>query len=371
MKINLRTQAVIDAFKKRTSAIDPELRNRLVRTEDYNYASYVIGIEQLVREIIKSNKIFFIGKNELGRHTVASKNPDFLEKIYSCITSDLAKSIAFVFPMHNFNPYVDLFIKNANDKLGYDLGLYLSRNFRDVGLHSYNNEYDRYDDLVMTVDMLNEFIDRIRRKGECPKFKKLIANYQSNIIKNNRGLVDYINYLFNQHSSLLVLRVDFGYTIYHCKDKDEIDKMYEQAQKDRKNFINDKPNSIFEHRVGYAWKLEYCRLKGFYYQMFFFFDGTKMQLDINRVMMIGEYIGEYWKTTITEGKGLYFNYNDLASRSRRYPGYPGIGMINRDDHNRRNELEKAVGDLMKPDYYAKIDAPGKEKTFSRGEILKP
>jgi len=38
-------------------------------------------------------------------------------------------------------------------------------------------------------------------------------------------------------------------------------------------------------------------------------------------------------------------------------------MINRDDHNRRNELEKAVGDLMKPDYYAKIDAPGKEKNL--------
>lgn len=57
---NLRTQAVSDAFKKRTYAINPELRNRLLKTVDYVSASYVIDIEQLVREIINSNKIFFL-----------------------------------------------------------------------------------------------------------------------------------------------------------------------------------------------------------------------------------------------------------------------------------------------------------------------
>lgn len=182
-------------------------------------------------------------------------------------------------------------------------------------------------------------------------------------------MVDYVNDLFDNYSSLLVLRVDFGYKIDTNINinMNVIKEMYWQARNDRKNFIDDKTNSIFEHRVGYALKLEFCHMKGFYYQMFFFFDGPKVQLDSNGVMMIGENIGEHWKTTITQGKGLYFNYNDPESKDRQYPW---IGMINRDDHVLRDELEKAVGDLINPDYYAKIDTPGKEKAFSRGEILK-
>jgi len=114
--------------------------------------------------------------------------------------------------------------------------------------------------------------------------------------------VDYINYLFNQHSSLLVLRVDFGYTIYHCKDKDEIDKMYEQAQKDRK--ISLMTSQIAYSSTGLVMPgSSNIVVERLLLPDVFFFDGTKMQLDINRVMMIGEYIGEYWKTTITEGKG--------------------------------------------------------------------
>lgn len=108
----------------------------------------------------------------MGIHTVVCKNPALLEDINRCITSDLAEKIVFSFPIHNFNPYVDLFIKNANDKLWYVLGTYLNRNFSDAGFPYHNNAYDKYNELVMTVDMLNEFVDRIRREAETPKFKK-------------------------------------------------------------------------------------------------------------------------------------------------------------------------------------------------------
>jgi Inovirus Gp2 len=354
---DLRTAAVIDAFKKRTNAIHPELRNRVIKTVDYDSASYLIESEQLVCVIIESNnKLFKIGQDESGRQYIDCKNPDLLKVINRCITSGYGGSIVDSFPIHKFHPYVNLFIK-VNNELGSVLGTGLTH----------------YDKVAITVDILNDFIDRIRREEESPKFKKSVANYQSNVIKNYKGLMNYTNYLFDNYSRLLVFRIDFGYIKDQLSlDKNKIEKMYRQARKDRKDFIkrepieNDNAISIFEHRVGYVWKLEYSNIKGFYYRMFFFFDGSKVQLDGNSVIKIPEDIGEYWKTIITQGKGLYLIRNSLGNMSIRN----GFGIINCDGHNRRDMLEKLIGNLIKPDYYAKIDTPGKEKAFGKGEILK-
>lgn len=369
MKNDLRTQAVRDAFKERTYRNDKELRNKLFKGEDYKSASYIIEIEQLVREFIKSNKMFFfIDENELGRNTISCENPDCLKLINTCITGGLTTDIALSFPFHKLNPYVELFI-NVKDKLGNELGR---------GLDNYNEyrsniklskELDTLKNLIITVYKLNEFVDEIRKEAEIPKKKKYMANYKANIIEINKGLVSYINYLFEKYSILLVFRVDFGYRNERPRNMkiDEITEKYKQAQNNRKDFINDKPIDIFKHRVGYVWKLEHCFIKGFYYQIYFFFDRSKIELDSSSVIKIPEEIGEYWNTTITQGKGLY-----VIRDNHKFNGIGlGFEIINRDSHSRRDGLEKALGDLIKPDYYAKIATPGKEKAFGKGEILKP
>ena len=282
--------------------------------------------------------------------------------------------ISLSFPIHSFNPYVFIFLKNMNTKLGGDLEMYLGHIFFD-------NEFDS---LVMLVAMLNKFIDAIKNEAESKEFKKNIANYQSNIIKNYRKFIEYINYLFDIHSSMLVLRVDFCYINDSLNNNtDKIKKMYLQARNNRNKLINEKPIGIFEHRVGYACKLEYSSTKASTTRCFISLMGKKYSPNINRVMDIGE----YWKTTITDGKGLYYDYNNPDINNRRNSV---IGIINRDDPHLRNELENAVGDLIKPDYYAKIDTSKidsteinfikvdstkkkkmKQKNFLKGEILKP
>lgn len=185
-------------------------------------------------------------------------------------------------------------------------------------------------------------------------------------IKNHHSLMAYIDNLFRRHSRLLVLRVDLGYR----KDIDnsllselEIYEKYWQAKVDREHlFGNMRTNKLFDHMVGYVWKLEYGIDKGFHYHMMFFFDGSKVRQDIN----IARMIGEYWVTVITHYRGLYYNCN--ARKEEDYASYCGIGMINYYDAELIENLKMAASYLIKPDDFTKMKVPNIERTFGKKQI---
>ena len=118
-------------------------------------------------------------------------------------------------------------------------------------------------------------------------------------------------------------------------------------------------NNIFEHIVGFIWKLEFCLQKGFHYQMIFYFDGLKEKADMSKA----EIIGDYWSKTITNGRGLYFVEGDNKVTDKVFE----IGMIRRDDIASREELRKAEDFLIKTDYYAKMII-NNDRTLGKGVI---
>ncbi len=80
-------------------------------------------------------------------------------------------------------------------------------------------------------------------------------------------------------------------------------------------------------------------------------------------------IGEYWKNTVTQGQGDYWNVNARADDYRR-KGLLGIGTINYNDRVLRSKLKYIVSYLCKTDQYFKPKFCPKVRLFRRGKYPK-
>jgi hypothetical protein len=196
------------AFRFRSISYQGDSR---ITNDDFNSAGNISQIEETVLKIINTSEVlFYIHKNANSTQTTCKcKIPSIFNEIKryipcsirSCIhdgslKSALAVSIAESFPFHRFNPYVDLFIKNVNDKLveRLDLDTHLS-----CAPEHLVQEY---------VDKLNEFIENIRNEAKSKEFRKRLDNHKRQVRQNHRNLMDYIDKLFEKYARILVVRVD-------------------------------------------------------------------------------------------------------------------------------------------------------------------
>lgn len=339
-------------------------------TEENNESYILIEINDAVENIIKDKDELFslkeTKKNEIAEivhKTPLSQNFEIL--LNRCLDNyDILKQ---KYPIHIFSPFVDLFIKQIeDDRFNKKL-----RSFTDLKSGSIEH-------LKIKVNTLNEFVDSIRQEVQSENFKKSLNLHQRPFDKNYKSLVDYVDKLFEQHSKLLVIKMDFGYFNSYdslengsnpkelleqnrIKSEQELYEKCSQAQKDMKHFFrNAKSNSIFKHMLGYTWKLDYGgSYKGFYYHIIFFFDGSKVDDDVT----IARMMGEYWVNTITNKEGIYWIYNKNKDEN-------SIGMINRNNKKSLEILKNIVCHyLIKVDIYAKINSKKIGRTFGKGEIM--
>jgi hypothetical protein len=331
--------------------------NTLTSSKDRVLYKHLKDINGLVKEVIQfKEELFFI--NENGRKFIDCKISNFLRitKFYLDNYWDL--ETYFESSGHRLNPYVQLY----RDSKPRDL----------LAVYTYLNDYKScgYDDdkLLMCLDKFNGFVENIRIGSDNPEFHASVNNYQRPFNKNYKSLIDYINYLFDEYKRLLVLRTDFHYR----KDVDtkyltenERNERYWQAKKDLEHFLNNRrSNTIFDHMVGYAWKLEFAPITGFHYHLFFFFNEKMVRQDVK----LAQRIGEYWQNNITQGRGRYFNCN----RKKNEYKFLGIGKIRRKDVEKRKGLEKAAEYLTKTDdHNARLIALEKNgRIFDRGKMPK-
>lgn len=211
-----------------------------------------------------------------------------------------------------------------------------------------------------------EFISQFRNESWCDQLRANINTYRTAWMKNYNSTNHYIDELFEQNARLLVIRIDFGYgktTNPYSMTEDGIYNEYLQARLDIDHFFNNtRSNSLFDHMVGYVWKLEYGLDKGFHYHMLFFFDGSKVMRDVRIAMLLGE----YWDIVVTRGRGMYYNCNSIKENYK----ICGIGEINYFDSEQIEALKYTAEYLTKPDYYGKIFTK-KGRTFGRGEMPQP
>lgn len=194
---------------------------------------------------------------------------------------------------------------------------------------------------------------------KSPSHKRKLRYFQRAASKNLKGALAYVDHLFEHHSRLLVIRVDLSYQKAIVKNSvvsADLTRLH------RKRFFKRvQSHSLFEHCLGYIWKLEYGQHKGFHYHTCFFFDASKVRADVT----LARCIGEFWKREITDGKGLYFNCNAIAHNYAQ----SGIGDIHYTDHTKRSALQKAITYQAKVDTAVRLTLPKGARTFGRSEYV--
>lgn len=200
---------------------------------------------------------------------------------------------------------------------------------------------------------------RFREDAQSIAYKRQLRNFQRAASKNLAGALSYVDNLFEHHARLLVVRVDQSWRKNLVKNKTistSIARLHRQLL-----FKRVQSHPLFQHCLGYIWKLEYGQYKGFHYHTCFFFDGSKVRGDIT----LARSIGELWEKEVTDGQGLYFNCNAIASTYAR----SGIGYIDYTDHAKRAVLKEAIGYIAKVDTAVRLSLPQGVRTFGRGEFI--
>lgn len=209
------------------------------------------------------------------------------------------------------------------------------------------------------ADVINSWLNQFRTEVKSASHKRKLRYFQRAASKNLAGALAYVDHLFEHHSRLLVIRVDLSYQKVNVKNNVVSADMTRLHRKCL--FKRVQSHSLFEHCLGYIWKLEYGQYKGFHYHTCFFFDACKVRADVT----LARRIGEFWKREITDGKGLYFNCNAIASRYAQ----SGIGDIHYTDHTKRSALQKAITYLAKVDTAVRLTLPKGGRTFGRSEYV--
>ncbi|MGN5983629.1 YagK/YfjJ domain-containing protein [Serratia liquefaciens] len=206
---------------------------------------------------------------------------------------------------------------------------------------------------------INCWLKVFREEAKSVKHKRRLRNFQRAASKNLKGTLYYIDLLFERHSRLLVVRVDLSYQKAMIKNKTISTDLTRKHRKRLFKQVHTYP--LFKHCLGYIWKLEYGRYKGYHYHTCFFFDGSKVRGDI----LLARRIGEHWTKEVTGGQGLYFNCNAIASAYAQ----SGIGHIHYTDQVKRVALGKAITYIAKVDTAVRLLLPMRGRTFGRSEYL--
>lgn len=212
---------------------------------------------------------------------------------------------------------------------------------------------------VTEATTINDVLRRFREEAQSVAHKRQLRNFQRAASKNLKGALDYVDNLFDHHARLLVVRVDLSWQKDYVKNQTittDIARLHRQRL-----FKRVQSHPLFQHCLGYIWKLEYGQYKGFHYHTCFFFDGSKVRGDV----ILARRIGESWKNEVTDSQGLYFNCNAIASTYTR----SGIGNIHYTDHAKRAVLKEAIGYIAKVDTAVRLSLPHGARTFGRGEFI--
>lgn len=245
---------------------------------------------------------------------------------------------------------------------------------------------DRY-----VAEISNDFVSTLRAEGTHIGIKRLMRNWQRNADENAKRLTIYINALHDRYARLMVIRLDLMYRQAACQDLAQAMQWNELLQarnlrervavshgepfddygddlprvdiftvtEDWRHFkdnMRGKP-SLFRHMIGYVCSIEFSSTGGHHLHVALIFDGSQ----VRQHEWLGDLIGQYW-VEVTGGRGYFHNCNRGSYK------YPGTGLIDHHDVEKRGNLMRALMYLAKKDQFVRVKASPKSKTFMTGHL---
>lgn len=283
-----------------------------------------------------------------GRDAVRVKSTRLGSDFMSTLLHGVSK-FEYHFPVHEVNPYIEVFYKCVSK---------VEDSFISGGWAGLIDE-----DASRFSEMMNSLVCFARYEMSGKAFKKIKRRFAKAANKRSESLDKYIDALFEEHSRLLVVRVDLSYRHDFFEKDDEFDEKLALVKfhwaEMQKNLYKGKP---VDGLLGFACKLEYGQLKGFHLHLLLFYNGSVRRQD----GVLARMVGEHWRDSVTAGAGAYFNCNAVKSKYRHL----GIGMINFDQEEYVNALKRRVASyLTKVDYWVRL-SPAKGRAFFRGNMPK-
>lgn len=309
---------------------------RIIISDDNEFRFKLEQLDSFLKTISRGRKLPF---------TILCKRSGYKESAESVIILDAIRYL-------NILPQEAMKVRIANPRIATFQRLF---NNTDLYARVHNGKIVGAD-TVTTAEILNKLVQDYRFAVSQTGFKQAYRKYLRASVKNLKGVMNYIRYLQERHSRLLVLRIDLSWANEH-----KADITADDARKHRQQlFRNMQKNPLFRHVLGTVWKLEYAPQRKFHYHMLFILNGNKAQQD----GVIAQAFGEYWKHTITKGKGIYYNCN---ANKARYEDCC-LGKLERGDSRKDKGLLQALSYLTKIDACARLVLPGNARTFGRGEV---
>ena len=191
------------------------------------------------------------------------------------------------------------------------------------------------------ADILNELIDRIRKRCQTHEYRKQIRNREANARRNIETGLAFEEKMFQWRSRHLILSLTLGIKPEH-RDGVTLDNM----RRFRDRFLKDRRmNALLRGINGYIWKIEFGEISGLHMHVIIFYTSAS-----RRDIYFAKMLGEYWEHAVTKGIGSYWNSNAQKDFHRKHGHGVGTGQIN-DGSPEQISLRKNIEYLAKADQY--------------------
>ena len=206
---------------------------------------------------------------------------------------------------------------------------------------------------VSLAVILNRFIKVLFEQLHSPEYLQRVNDRRKIAKRGENKVQKYVDKLRGLYSRLLGVRVD----LYLPADKKHFTP--QQIVKHFHTILQKLRRSKSLHLKGYVSKMEYGVDQALHIHCFFFFCGRKHREDIS----LGRMIGELWDSQIG-GKHSYFNCN--TSKNRKKYKYDALGVIDRDDQTKYDNIAKVIRYFAKFEQYVLHSSLARVKTLNTG-----
>ncbi|WP_308388298.1 inovirus-type Gp2 protein [Acidithiobacillus sp. AMEEHan] len=206
--------------------------------------------------------------------------------------------------------------------------------------------------------MVNRYVLTLKEAMQSRAFKETIRKQESQFRRQFVSACQYVDGLFCSCRRMVVLRMDFSLdpkSLYgHDDSLSTLLEYFVELKGEMKL-----RSGVFEHMVGYIARVEFSVRKRHHIHAVLLFNGDRVWKASN----LSRLIAERWQH-ITQGTGIYFNTH---AKFNQY-ACPAIGMIYRDDREKRQCLTYVLWYITKQDQFVPYKHEEKQRLFFRGEL---